>query len=200
MAQAAADLRIAPLTVEQVHAMLENGILRDGDAIELIGGMLVYKDRSARGEDPMTIGKNHALAVKQVARLDREVERHGCHMQTQQPVTIAPYDEPEPDGAIVRGSIEEYRSRLPSAADVECVIEVADSSIEQDRGRKRALYARAGIPQYVIVNLCDDCIEVYEKPGEGQYTEASMRRRGERVELRVGAAARVAIDSAAILA
>jgi hypothetical protein len=34
-----------------------------GAPIELIDGVLIHKDRSASGEDPMSIGKEHSLVV-----------------------------------------------------------------------------------------------------------------------------------------
>lgn len=83
MTQIAADLRLARLTVDQIHAMLKAGILRDGEPIELIDGVLVYKDRSDHGADPITIGKRHNLAVKLLARLDPDLAALGCHMQIQ---------------------------------------------------------------------------------------------------------------------
>lgn len=96
--------RFVRLRVEQLHAMLEAGILVDGEPLELLDGLLVYKDRSAVGEDSMTIGKRHNLAVKLLAALDREVEPDH-HMQTQGPIAcFLPNDEPEPDGAICVGS------------------------------------------------------------------------------------------------
>lgn len=44
------------------------------------------------------------------------------------------------------------------------VIEVADSSLEIDRQIKAPFYAGAAIPQYWIINLADQVIEVYEQP------------------------------------
>lgn len=187
MVQAAENLRLAPFTVDQVHAMLDNGILEEGAPLELLDGMLVYKDRSACGEDPMTVGKKHRLAVQLVAELGVELEPFGCHVQAQNPITLPPHDEPEPDGAVVRGSIRDYRERHPGPADVECVIEVADASLKRDRGGKLAIYARAGIPQYLIVNLRDDCIEIHEQPKGSAYAATSVKRRGEAVSLRTGA-------------
>ena len=139
--------RIARLTVEQVEGMLEAGILPEGAPIELIDGVLVYKDRSERGEDPRTIGKRHNLAVQLLAALGPDLRARGCSMQTQGPVRIPPHDEPEPDGAVVRGQPRDYADRLPSATDVHAVIEVSDSSLEYDRTTKLALYARAAIAQ-----------------------------------------------------
>lgn len=197
--QIAADLGAGmvwqvPLTVDQYHRMIETGILAEGDPIELLDGFLVLKDRSAVGKDPMSVGPDHALSVKKLARLDRKLERFGCHIQTQQPLTIPNRDEPEPDGAIVIGRPEDYSGRNPGPGDVTCVIEVSDSSLRTDRARKLPVYADAGIPQYVIVNLVDRVIEVYTlpMPGRGRYAEATTLRPGKRVEFLVAAAGGIA--------
>jgi Uma2 family endonuclease len=188
MAQPAFDSRIARLTVDQVHAMLEAGILRDGEPIELIDGVLVRKDRSDQGEDPLTIGKKHNLAVKLLMRLDPDLGPLGCHMQIQGPICLPPSDEPEPDGAILHGEPHAYAERLPTAGDALAVFEVADSSLSYDRTIKLALYARAGIPQYIIVNLRQGRLEVHERPNPelATYDETRVLHAGDTLRLLVG--------------
>jgi Uma2 family endonuclease len=44
------------------------------------------------------------------------------------------------------------------------VLEVAEASLRFDRETKGALYARAGLPEYWIVNLADRVLEVYRDP------------------------------------
>ena len=112
MVHFASDLRVAPLTVVQVHSMVSAGILREGEPLELIDGVLVYKDRSDYEEDPMTVGKRQNLVVKLLARLDAELAQLGRHMQTQGPLSIPPHDEPEPDGVVLRGEPRDYADRL----------------------------------------------------------------------------------------
>jgi Uma2 family endonuclease len=184
------DLRLAKLTVEQVHAMVECGILGEHEPLELIDGLLVYKDRSDHGEDPLTIGKKHNLVVKLLARLDPELSPRGCHMQMQGPLSLPPHDEPEPDGCILKGQPRDYSQRLPTAGDVTCVIEVAESSLESDRETKLRLYARNGIEQYVIVNLRDDVLEVYEEPivENQRYGSIVKLGRGDTVDLHTASA------------
>lgn len=193
--------RIARFTVEQVEGMLASGILSDGTPIELIDGVLVYKDRSDWGEDPMTIGKKHNLAVQLLKELDAELRRHDCTVQTQGPVRIPPHDEPEPDGAVLKGQPRDYADRLPTATDVHAVIEVSDSSLDYDRTTKLARYARAGIAQYVIVNLRHGCVEVHERPapGEERYESVFVLRRGDKLELRAGEHARYDVAVARLL-
>src|SRR5437764_815669 len=155
------------LTVEQYHRMIDRGILEEGAPIELLDGILVRKDRAKAGEDPRTVGNEHLWAVENLRRVMRDVESHGFFVLSQQPITLPPDGEPEPDGAIVRGTIDDYRRRKPVAADVSCVIEVADSSLDRDRGTKQRIYADAGIGQYIIINLFEKTVEVYERPIRG---------------------------------
>lgn len=193
--------RIARLTVEQVESMLAAGILPDGAPVELIDGVLVYKDRSDGGGDPMTIGKRHNLAVQLLKELDVELAERGCSMQTQGPLRLPPHDEPEPDGAVLRGRPRDFAERLPGAADVDAVIEVADSSLEYDRTTKLAMYARAAIAQYIIVDLRHDYVEVYERPAadEGRYESVAVLRRGETLAIRAGDQPPLAIEVARLL-
>ncbi|MGH9832619.1 MAG: Uma2 family endonuclease, partial [Blastocatellia bacterium] len=44
------------------------------------------------------------------------------------------------------------------------VVEIADGSLDFDRGEKASLYAKAGIADYWIVNLQDRQVEVYRRP------------------------------------
>ena len=152
---------IVPLTVEQYHGMLAAGILAEGEPIELLDGLLV---RKSRGEG-MTIHPQHALVVKTLnILLVAPVGAMGCHVQVQSPVTLPPYDEPEPDLAFIKGLPEDFADHHPGPADIACIIEVAGTSLERDRTVKYRIYAAAGIPQYVIVNLLQSRVEVFEKP------------------------------------
>ena len=175
-----------PLTVDQYHEMIRSGILREGEPVELLNGILVRKIRNAPGDGQMTVGPDHSLTVKKLARLDRRLERLGCHMQTQQPVTIPGYDEPEPDGAVVRGQPEDYAGRNPGPRDIASVIEVADTSLNMDRKLKRRIYAKAVIQQYLIINLVDRVVEEYTQPARGRYGASETFASGEQFSIRTG--------------
>jgi len=159
---------IVPLTVEQYHGMLAAGILAEGEPIELLNGLLV---RKSRGEEKTT-HPHHALVVsKMTMLLVAAIKGMSCHVRVQSPVTLPPYNEPEPDLAIINGPPTAFADRHPGPADVICAIEVAGSSLERDRTVKQRIYASTGIPQYVIMNLIDSRIEVFEKPdsAKGRY-------------------------------
>jgi Uma2 family endonuclease len=159
------------LSVGQYHQLIAGGVLPEGEPYELLQGHLVRKNRSATGEDPVTVGHEHAAVVRRLAKRSAQLQPLGCFLQTQQPITLPPFNEPEPDGAIVNGNEEDYDQRHPAADDVLCVIEVADASLHRDRTVKQQIYADSGLPQYIILNLPERCAEVYTQPlaGNGRY-------------------------------
>ena len=62
------------------------------------------------------------------------------------------------------------------------VIEVSDSTLGFDRKVKVPLYARAGIPETWVVNLPEECIEVYSDPAGGDYQTFRSCKRGRRLQ------------------
>jgi Uma2 family endonuclease len=58
------------------------------------------------------------------------------------------------------------------------VIEISDSSLRKDRTVKMRVYARAGLPEYWIVNALEGCVEIYRDPD----AEAGSYRTTLRVE------------------
>jgi hypothetical protein len=104
------------------------------------------------------------LTFATLAALGSRFEAHDCFVSVQGPVRIVPRSVPEPDASVVLGKLADYRRRHAGPADVCSVIEVADSSLLRDRTIKLAIYAAAGVSQYVIVNLVDRQVEVHTGP------------------------------------
>jgi len=182
---------VLSLTVDQYHRMIELGILREGEATELIDGILVRKDRSDTGGNPMAHGPRHSLVLKRLLRQLQPVASHGYHLHPQLPVTLADMQEPEPDLAVVRGQAEDFLDRHPRSSDLLASIEVSDTTLDYDRTTKQRLYAQAGIVLYWIVNIPEGQIEVYERPipAEGRYAVRKDFGRGQLVRLEIGNAA-----------
>ncbi len=178
---------IQPWTVDLYHHAIAQGWLEENTAFELLDGFIVRKDRASTGEDLMTIGDRHRLAVQRLVKLAPLFEPLGCTLQVQQPIQLPPTSEPEPDGSVIRGTDDDYRDAPPGAADVTCVIEVSDSSRDRDLGLKLRLYARAGIAQYVVVDLVHDVVLDHREPHGDVYGDVVTLRAGEVVSLHAGA-------------
>ena len=181
--------RLAPISIEQYHLMLKHGVLREGAPIELLNGMLVWKNRATAGEDPMTIGKPHTVVCDNLTVLNVLLIPLNCRMRSQMPVNLPSIHEPEPDGVIVTGTdTKRFLDHYPEAADICSLIEVSDSSIDYDQGDKLQAYAEAAIQQYIIVNLIEMKVEVYEQPVPAARRYASLLtfKPGQRVRLSLG--------------
>ena len=152
------------LTVDQYDFLIEQGMMPENSTTELIGGQIVHKDRSHVGEDPMSVGVLHAWVIARLGKFDADLAGTAASMRCQLPVALPPDGEPEPDGAVVRGTEVDYLTAHPGPADLLCLIEASDSSLAYDRTVKLAVYAGAAVPVYVIVNIPDRVLERYADP------------------------------------
>ena len=154
------------LSVDQYHAMIHAGILTDDDPVELLEGWLIAK----MPKNPL-----HRAVTRLIRQVLERLVPAEWYVDSQEPITT--YDsEPEPDVVVVRGQPRHYLDRHPGPQDVGLVIEVADTTLQRDRGFKKRLYARAGIPVYWIVNLSDNQCEAYTEPS-GPEPQPDYRQR-----------------------
>lgn len=157
-------LTLARFSRDQYHQMIHDGILHDGDTLELIEGTILHKDRHDT-ESTVTHGGRHLKSLnKLVAVLSQWVADRSVFLQVQGPIALNPQSEPEPDCCLIAGTPDDFGDDVPSGSKVLAVFEVSDSSLAFDRGTKQRLYSKAEIPVYVIVNLKEKNIEVYLQP------------------------------------
>ena len=161
-------------TAEQYLRLVDQGVLGPDDRVELLEGVIVAM---APQNEP------HAAGVRRVARALFQAVGDRAVVQVQLSLISGRRSVPEPDAAVLPGTIADYDRTHPRTALL--VVEVADTSLKQDRLTKRAIYAAAGIPEYWIVNVRDDCVEVRRgpEPGSRRYTSTAIARRGEGIEL-----------------
>jgi Uma2 family endonuclease len=165
------------LTIEQYERMVDEGILHGRDRVHLIDGILVAK---------MTQNDPHCTADDLCDAALRRLIPPGWYIRGAKPIRLPGQNsKPEPDRCVVRGTILDYSRRSPGPADVGLVVEVADTSLYDDRAMA-GLYGRAGIPVYWIINLVHRQVEVYSEPGPEGY--------GSRQDYHAGEAVPVVID------
>lgn len=79
-------------------------------------------------------------------------------VRVQLPLILGARSKPDPDIAVCQGSARDYAESHPTTALL--AVEISDSTLIPDQQTKAALYARAGIEEYWIVNLTDQVLEV----------------------------------------
>jgi hypothetical protein len=147
---------LRPFTPAEYHKMLDLGIISREEKLELLDGYLVLK----MSQNPPHRAAMTRLMYWLTARLPS-----GWVFMVNSTVEFS-LREPEPDGSIVRGSLSDFDTRQPTAADFGIVIEVSDSTLDMDRTGKGGLYARENLPRYWIVDVVDKQIEVYTDPDQ----------------------------------
>jgi Uma2 family endonuclease len=146
------------------HRLGEAGIFPPESRMELINGEILHM---------APIGFNHAGHVTRLIHFFAPLLNNQALINAQNPVQLGDLSEPEPDFALLRPESNFYSTRHPKADDVLLLIEVSDSTLHFDRTQKLRLYATFNIPEYWIVNLIDDCLEVYRQPNDGDYLDKS---------------------------
>jgi Uma2 family endonuclease len=133
----------------------------------------------------MPIGSRHIYKVKKLEQLLETCLTDTAVVFTQSPVQFLNDSEPQPDILVVKPPLERYRERLPQAEDVLLIIEVADSTLAFDRSTKTELYAEMGIPEYWIVNLKKQQLEVNRNPDRDErfYREKLTLGEGKKVSI-----------------
>jgi Uma2 family endonuclease len=140
-------------TREEYYRMAEAGVFRPGERVELIGGRIVMMSPQ---------NSPHFTGIRLAEDALRAIFAISYDVRVQGPLDVSPASQPEPDIAVVRGSVRDYATAHPTTALL--VVEVAESSLPFDRGEKASLYASADVPEYWVVNLLDRRLEVYRNP------------------------------------
>lgn len=151
---------MTPIIEPHVHTWTRDEYYRladlnffQGRRVELIEGQII---------DMAAMKSPHATAVDLVDAALKEIWGTGYYIRQQKPFVVSNISEPEPDVAVVKGNIRDYATAHPTQA--ELIVEVADTSLRYDRSVKGSLYAKAGVPEYWIVNLGDHQLEIYRHP------------------------------------
>jgi Uma2 family endonuclease len=162
-------------TVERYFGLVAAGEIGADDRVELLDGVIVAEPP----QDP-----DHASGTSRVSHALVHAVGSRAVVRVQQPLVLGPFSAPEPDVAVVPGTLADYDRAHPTAALL--VVEVSRTSLPVDRLSKSRVYAAANIPEYWILNLRDDWIEVMGAPDAAarRYGERRIVRRGDRITLR----------------
>jgi hypothetical protein len=165
--------RTRRFTVDEVLRMVDAGILGPDEPLELIEGELI---------EVTPQGPEHATCVGEIQDLLAAAYAGIGHVRVQMPLRAGSRSLPEPDLAVAQGPRSRYRARHPDAADVLLVVEVAQSSLAYDRS-KAAVYARAGVSEYWVIDLAARRAEVHREPAPDGYARVVRLSAGDALAL-----------------
>ena len=166
-------------TREQVYRML-NACVFDGQRFELIDGELIDK----MGQNPA-----HASTIARVMNLLLELF-NSRRVRVQLPIEVSGPDhdwsEPEPDLAVLAEHLtnEDFEDGHPNEQDLTLLVEIAGTSAKYDSTRKRDLYARAGVPEYWVLDIARGVLHVQRNPSAaGGFAESKTLNRNQSVQI-----------------
>jgi hypothetical protein len=158
-------------SVKDYRRMVEAGVLAPDAQVELLDGVM---------HDMSPIGLLHVGIVNRLHRLFDAAARGRWLVSGQNPARLNAYWEPQPDLQLLKPAPDDYLAHPAAPDDVLLLIEVADSSLADDRKRKLPIYARFSIREVWIVNLPDRVIEVYREPHATAYGSKTILRSGDK--------------------
>ncbi len=162
------------ISVKDYDEMIRHGILTSDDKVELLNGIIIEK---------MPKGIKHAAINDLVAEVFREKLGNQVIIRNQNPIVLDDYSEPEPDLVLAKPPREIYLERHPNPEDILLIIEISDSTLGRDRVTKSLAYAKAGIRQYIVLNVQDNSLEDYRQPAADGYQSKQTYRTGDSLNL-----------------
>ena len=159
------------ISVKEYYRMAETGVLRPDARVELLDGQII---------DMSPIGPFHGSVTNYLITFFTDAARRRWITTAQNPVRLNDDSEPQPDLLLLKPSANYYRYSHPRPEDVFLLVEISDTSLEKDQGKKVPAYARAGIAEVWIVNLNDQTIEVYRQPHFAGYSSKTVLNAGDK--------------------
>ena len=157
-------------TVKQYHKMAESGILTDNDWVELIRGEII---------EMSAIGTKHAACVRRLNNLLSAKLSGRALVDIQNPVELDDTSEPQPDVVLLKLREDFYETAHPQPEDIFLLLEVADTTVKYDREVKIPLYAEDNIVEVWLVDINEQCVEVYREPTREGYQNVQKFTRGQ---------------------
>jgi Uma2 family endonuclease len=151
--QAAEGLPRRPWTVAEIEAMIAAGIIDEDERFELIGGEVV--PMHAKG------GRHELVKIELNRHLQRSVPED-LSIGPETTLRLDPRTFLEPDFCVFPRAVAPGDMR---GHDVILAIEVSDTSLAYDRGRKIGIYAAFGIPEVWVIDANSLVIRVHRHLG-----------------------------------
>jgi len=164
------DLTKKLFTVQEFERICDAGIFSPDSRFELIRGEIVEMPKPSR---------RHAGRVNKLNRVFTSRLGESAIVCVQNEMFLDEMSEPRPDFLICKPLAELFGPFIPDPADVLLLVEISDTSLRYDTRIKAPLYAQAGIPEYWLLNIREDRLEVRSDPVDGAYSRTEFYERGQ---------------------
>jgi len=161
-----------PISAEEYLRMGEAGVFAPEARLELIEGDIV---------EMAPIHPPHAGCVNKLTRLFVQRTGDRAVVSVQHPVIVSDRSVPQPDLAVLRPRADDYSRAHPKRSDIFLLVEVSDSTLAFDLGRKARLYARSGIAEVWVVDVNARAIHVFREPSATGYRTSLLIDAGQSV-------------------
>jgi Uma2 family endonuclease len=153
------------ITVDEYYRMSEVGLLDPKARVELIDGEII---------DMPPIGDPHMATVDRINELLIHTVGKRAIVRCQGPVQMGEYSVPQPDFALLARREDYYSTRHAMSSDTLLAIEVSDTTVKYDTGKKMALYARHDVPELWVVDIPKARVHLFRQPSGDGYLERSI--------------------------
>ena len=150
-------------TLDDIERLVQAGVFKDTDRLELIGGELV----------PMSPKGNHHehLRTELTFVLTKLCPEH-LRVAAEPQFNLAEDEYRQPDLLVYPADIRVHDVRGDIAL---LVIEIADSSLEHDTGAKAATFAKYGVCEYWVIDAKTRVTQVFRNPKPDGYASRSKK-------------------------
>jgi Uma2 family endonuclease len=168
------DVKPYRFTVEEYFRMGEIGVFAPEARVELIEGEIIEMPPIKPPHSGTVITLNRLLVPRCADK---------ALVSVQNPMIISNFSAPQPDFAVLRPRHDDYQGKLPEVNDVILAIEVANTTLRYDLGRKSPLYARHGIRELWVIDVNEQVVHVCRDPSETGYRSTATLRGQDRVSI-----------------
>jgi Uma2 family endonuclease len=153
------------ITVDEFYRMYDAGEFAPDARVELIEGEII--------EMPPPGSRHSAMDSRLLELLVHAVGQRAI-VRPGSAIHLDNMSEPQPDVSLVLRREGFYGERHPTPAETLLAIEVSETRLSFDLGRKRALYARHGVTELWVIDLQRRRLHRFRRPSGEEYLDSSV--------------------------
>jgi Uma2 family endonuclease len=169
-----ADVETYRFSVEEFNKLGEAGIFDEDDRVELLDGEIIVMS---------PIGSQHAGTVMQMNSVLLRKLGDRVLFDLQSPAVLDEFSEPQPDIMLLQPKADFYKTAHPRPKDILLLVEVSDTTLAYDRGRKLRKYAEREIREVWVVDLKTQTIEQFRAPAGSTYSSSARLNRHQKITI-----------------